>query len=241
MWRATTTELIATAGLLFTLTISIISCLESKEAANPKLLMPFTIFVIAFFFLLTTIPLSGGHMSPVFTFIAALEGLITPTRAICYILAQCIGSTAAYMVIKISMDPNTALKYSLGGCIIDGNSEGIPTATAFMLEFCCCFLVLYVGVTVGFDKRRMKELGLVMVCVILAASMGLAIYVSISVTGKVGYGGVGLNPARCLGSALVHGGPLWNGHWVFWVGPFLACLVYYAFTLTLPKQNILLC
>ncbi|XP_065866463.1 probable aquaporin PIP2-6 [Euphorbia lathyris] len=236
MWRATATELVATACLLFTLTISIISCLESKEA-DPKLLIPFTVFIIAFFFLLTTIPLSGGHMSPVFTFIAALKGLITPIRAISYILAQCIGSTAAFMVIKATMDPNTAQKYSLGGCIIDG----IATETALMLEFFCCFVVLYVGVTVAFDERRMKELGLVMICVILAASMGLAIFVSIMVTGKAGYGGVGLNPARCLGSALIYGGPLWHGHWVFWVGPFLACLVYYAFTLTLPKENMLLC
>lgn len=238
MWRATTTELVATACLLFTLTTSIISCLDSN-VPDPKLLIPFVVFIIAFFFLLTTIPLSGCHMSPVFTFIAALKGVVTPTRAICYILAQCIGSTAAYTAIKAVMDHSTAETYLLGGCVIDANGEGVSIATALMLEFCCTFVVLYVGVTVAFDKRRFNELGIVMICVILAGSMGLAVFVSITVTGKVGYGGVGLNPARCLGSALVHGGSLWHGHWVFWLGPFLACVVYYGFTLTLTKKNML--
>nr|AJI43714.1 X intrinsic protein [Hevea brasiliensis]AKN79687.1 X-intrisic protein subfamily member 1;1 [Hevea brasiliensis] len=231
MWRAALVELVATACLLFTLTISIISCLES-HVPEPKLLVPFAVFIIAFFFLLTTVPLSGGHMSPVFTFIAALKGVITLVRALLYVLAQCIGSIMAYMVIKNVMNNSAVEKYSLGGCMIDGNEGGIASGTALVLEFSCTFVVLFVGVTVAFDKRRFKELGLVMVCVILAATMGLAIFVSITVTGRGGYAGVGLNPARCLGPALLHGGPLWHGHWVFWVGPFLACIIYYCYTLT---------
>ncbi|XP_050235001.1 probable aquaporin PIP2-6 [Mercurialis annua] len=241
MWRATFTELIATTFLVFTLTISIISCLESSnESEKPnKILVPFAVFIIAFFFLLATIPLSGGHMNPIFTIIAALKGFTSLLRAVFYITAQCLGSIISYTIIKSVMDANTAQKYSLGGCEInDRNGTGITLETALVLEFCCTFLVLFVGVTVAFDKRRFKELGLVMICVVLAATMGLAVFVSITVTGKSGYGGVGLNPARCLGSALVHGGSLWYGHWVFWVGPFLACIVYYGFTLTLPKEGM---
>lgn len=56
---------------------------------------------------------------------------------------------------------------------------------------------------------------------------------------RAGYAGVGLNPARCLGPALLHGGPLWKGHWVFWVGPFVACVVYYGFTKTLPEESLM--
>eukprot|EP00258_Populus_trichocarpa_P007903 XP_002312986.3 aquaporin TIP4-1 [Populus trichocarpa] len=236
MWRATLTELVATTlttCLLFTLTTSIISCLESTTV-EPKFLIPFAIIVIAFFFLLTTVPLSGGHMSPVFTFIAALEGVITPVRALFYMSAQCVGSIVAYLVIKSVMDKNAEEKYSLGGCMIDGNGEGISPTNAFILEFSCTFIVLFVGVTVAFDKRRCKELGLQMVCGILAGAMTLAFFVSISVTGRAGYAGAGLNPARCLGPSLLKGGRLWYGHWVFWVGPFVACIVYYGFTLTLP-------
>ncbi|KAL6211903.1 hypothetical protein ACLB2K_017126 [Fragaria x ananassa] len=168
MWRAALTEFVATACLMFTLTSSIIACLDSHEV-DSKLLVPIAVFIIAFLFLMVTVPLSGGHMSPVFTFIAALK-----------------------------------------------------------------------GVTVTFDKNRCKELGLEMVCLVVAGAMALAVFVSITVTGKSGYAGVGLNPARCLGPALLQGGILWDGHWVFWVGSILACSVYYCFSLSLPHEGFIM-
>ncbi|KAG6761626.1 hypothetical protein POTOM_034854 [Populus tomentosa] len=437
MWRATLTELVATACLLFTLTTSITSCLESTTA-EPKFLIPFAIFVIAFFFLLTTVPLSGGHMSPVFTFIAALEGVITPVRALFYVSAQCVDSIVAYLVIKSVMDKNAEEKYSLGGCMIDGNGERISPTNAFILEFSCTFIVLFVGVTVAFDKRRCKEkkvsrqtswaealkdeggktkqitlreilgledllsltvwrasvaellgtavlvfaldtivistiqtgtnmpnlilstlvaiiitilllatfpisgghinpiitfaafltglislsktfiyilaqcvgaifgalalkavvnseiektyslggctltivapgphgptvigldasqalwleiicgfvflfasvwmafdhrqaqgIGRVSVFIIVGTVLGLLVFVSTTVTATKGYAGAGLNPARCLGPAIVRGGHLWNGHWVFWVGPAIACVAFAVYTKIIPRQ-----
>lgn len=179
-------------------------------------------------------------MSPVFTFIAALKGVITLSRASIYVLAQCIGSIMGFLVIKTVMNENTAQKYSLGGCSIagDGGASRLSADTALVLEFACTFLVLFIGVTVAFDKRRCKELGLVIVCLVVAGSMGLAVFVSITVTGRAGYAGVGLNPARCLGPALLLGGELWDGHWVFWAGPFLACSLYYGLSVNLPKEGL---
>ncbi|KAI8568077.1 hypothetical protein RHMOL_Rhmol02G0169300 [Rhododendron molle] len=43
---------------------------------------------------------------------------------------------------------------------------------------------------------------------------------STTVTAAKGYAGI--NPARCFGPAVVRGGHLWDGHWIFWVGPTLA-------------------
>lgn len=48
--------------------------------------------------------------------------------------------------------------------MIDGKREGLSPTNAFILEFSCTIIVLLVGVTVAFDKRRCKELGLQMVC-----------------------------------------------------------------------------
>ena len=138
------------------------------------------------------------------------------------------------------MNQSDAHRYSLGGCSVVGHAtaSGISPATALMLEFACTFLVLFVGVTVALDQKRCKELGLLVVCGVVAGSMALAVFVSITVTGRAGYAGVGLNPARCLGPALLVGGELWDGHWVFWLGPFLACSVYYGFNLNLPKKGL---
>ncbi|OWM80357.1 aquaporin TIP1-2-like [Punica granatum] len=232
LWRASLTELVATAALMFTLTTSIISCLESGET-NPKLLVPMAVFINAFLFLLVTVPLTGGHMNPIFSFIALLKGVITLSRASAYILAQCIGSVIGFLAIKSVMSHEAAQKFSLGGCALNGLGPG----TALILEFICTFLVLFIGVTVAFDERRSKELGLVVVCTVVAAAMAVAVFVSVTVTGNAQYGGVGLNPARCLGAALAEGRGLWDGHWVFWIGPLLGCVVYSAISSNMPKEG----
>ncbi|KAI9123688.1 hypothetical protein K1719_004988 [Acacia pycnantha] len=233
VWRAALTEFVATTLLMFSLTISIIACLDSHET-DPKLLVPFAVFIIAFLFLMVTVPLSGGHMSPVFTFIAALKGVITPTRALMYVISQCIGSIIGFLIIKTVMDKRLAHVYSLGGCVI----SDLKQQEALLIEFCCTFVVLFVGVTIGLDKKISTHLGLPMVCLVISGAMALGVFVSIVVTGQAGYAGVGLNPARCLGPALLQGGPLWNGHWVFWVGPFLACIIYYSISLNLPREAL---
>ncbi|CAK9162054.1 unnamed protein product [Ilex paraguariensis] len=237
MWRAALTELVATATLMFTLTASIIACLDSHEL-DPKLVVPFIVFIIAFFLLMVTVPLSGGHMNPTISFIAALKGVITFARASIYILAQCIGSIIGFLIIKTVMSHQIATRYVLGGCAIDSNgrSSGLSPGIALVLEFSCTFLLLLIGITPAFDKRSFKELGLAMVCALIAGALALAVFVSITITGRAGYAGVGLNPARCLGSALLQGGPLWDGHWIFWVGPFLACIVYYGVPMNLPRE-----
>lgn len=237
LWRAALTEAVATAFFMFTLITSIISCFESHEA-DPKLLVPFLVFIIAFFFFLAIIPLSGGFLNPFVTFIAALMGVVTLVRACVYVLGQCIGSIMGFLLIKCVMSHDMVVKYMLGGCTINDNGNGISLGNALMLEFVCTFVVLLLGITVAFDKKRSKELGVTMVCVVIAASLAIAVYVSIVVTGQPGYAGAGVNPARCLGPALIQGGQLWYGHWVFWLGPFLACIVYYGFSKTFPREGL---
>jgi aquaporin-4 len=151
---------------------------------------------------------------------------------------MCWLNTWFYYIKKV-MDPDTVKNHSLGGCTLYGNgpTSALAPETALILEFVCTYVVLFVGVTVAFDKKRCKELDIAMVCVIVAGSMPLAVFVSITVTGRAGYAGVGLNPARCLGLALLQVGILWDGHWVFWVGPFFACIVYYGYSMHLPKEG----
>lgn len=233
MWKAALTELVATAFLLFTLTTSVITCLESHQN-DPKLLVPFAVFIIVFLFIIVTAPLSGAHMSPVFTFVAALKGIITFSRALIYVISQCIGSILGFLLLKSVMQHKLQHAYSLGGCAIGS----INNLEALLLEFVCTFVVLFLGITVAFDKKRSKDLGLPMVALVISGAFALAVFVSITVTGQPGYAGAGLNPARCLGPALLVGGPLWNGHWVFWVGPFLACILYYGVSLNLPKEGL---
>ncbi|KAL3515046.1 hypothetical protein ACH5RR_021948 [Cinchona calisaya] len=45
-------------------------------------------------------------------------------------------------------------------------------------------------------------------------------------------------PARCFGAAVVSGGHLWFGHWIFWAGPALACVVFCASTQIIPYDHL---
>ncbi|KAG5564710.1 hypothetical protein RHGRI_000789 [Rhododendron griersonianum] len=64
-------------------------------------------------------------------------------------------------------------------------------------------------------------MGQVLVCSIVGLVLGHLVFISTTVTAAKGYAGAGINPARCFGPAVVRGGHLWDGHWIFWVGPTL--------------------
>ncbi|KAL4616034.1 hypothetical protein ACB092_07G170000 [Castanea dentata] len=235
MWKAALTETVATIFFIFTLVTFIIASLESR-VSEPRLLLLFAVFIPCFLFIWVMFPLSGAFMNPMVTFIAALMGVVTTVRACVYFLGQLGGSIFAYFLLKIVMNDEMVDKYLVGGCPINRDGTGISLGTALLLEFISCFIVLLTSMTVVFDKRRFKELGVTVVCALIAASISVAIFVSVMVTGQPGYAAAGLNPARCLGPALVLGKhDLWHGQWVFWLGPFLACIVYYAYAKTLPE------
>ncbi|CAN1172966.1 Aquaporin A [Linum perenne] len=89
----------------------------------------------------------------------------------------------------------------------------------------------------AFDRRQVTALGRVTVCVIIGIVLGLLVFVSTSVTATKGYAGAGLNPARCLGPAVVRGGLLWDGHWVFWIGPGVACIAFALYVRIIPREH----
>ncbi|CAL0329344.1 unnamed protein product [Lupinus luteus] len=240
MWRASLTEMVGSTFATFALVGSIIGCMNSNVAA-PVLLVPIVVFCVTFFILIAVAPISGGFINPTFTFIASLKGVVTISRAIVYIVAQFIGTTIGFLLLKSVMSHDMTLKYFLAGCTINayGGTSGISPSTAFVLEFSCTFLMCLLGVTVAFDKKRSKELGPIMVYIVLGWCIALPVLISSTITGSVGYSGVGLNPARCLAPALLYGGPqLWNGFWVFLLGPFFACIMYYIFSINLPKEGL---
>lgn len=125
------------------------------------------------------------------------------------------------------MSHQAVRKYSLGGCLIRDRtvpSSDLSPTSALVMEFSCTFAVLYVGVTVALDKRRSKELGLPMVCAIIAAIWALAVFVSITITGQIGYGGVGLNQQDGLGQLWWKVGNYGMGIGCFGLGHFLLAL-----------------
>ncbi|XP_042507556.1 aquaporin AQPAn.G-like [Macadamia integrifolia] len=243
-WRASIAELLGTATLVFVLDTIVISSYET-DTKSPNLLIAFFAALIFTIMLLATFPISGGHVNPIISFSAALVGLISATRAVIYILAQCIGGVLGALALKAVVSSKIQSAFSLGGCTLtviapgpDGPiTVGIETGPALWLEAICTFVLLIASVWIAFDHRQAKARGPVIVFSIIGAVVGLLVFVSTTVTAKKGYAGAGMNPARCIGPAIVRGGHLWDRHWVFWVGPAIACVAFYVYTKVIPRQH----
>ncbi|KAJ4716712.1 Major intrinsic protein, Aquaporin-like protein [Melia azedarach] len=245
VWRASIAELLGTAVLVFAIDTIVISSIQT-ETTPPNLLLSTLIAMIVTILLLATFPISGGHINPIVSFSAVLTGLMSITRAAIYILAQCIGGILGALALKAVVNSKIEETFSLGGCtlnVVAPGPDGVPvvigleTGQALWLEIICSFVFLFASVWMAFDERQAKALGRVKVCIIIGIVLGLLVFVSTTVTAQKGYGGAGLNPARCLGPALIRGGHLWDGHWVFWVGPAIACLGFASYTMIIPSQH----
>ncbi|XVF00949.1 hypothetical protein REPUB_Repub04eG0046300 [Reevesia pubescens] len=244
VWRASLAELLGTAVLVFMLDTIVISTLQT-ETKTPNLVMSVLIAFVVAVLLLATYPVSGGHINPIVTFGALLTGLISISKAAIFILAQCVGGILGALALKAVINSNIERAYSLGGCTVtivaqslNGSTTiGLGTSQALWLEIFCAFVFLFASVWMAFDSRQAKAVGRVMVCVILGIVLGLLVYISTTVTATKGYGGAGLNPARCFGSAIVRGGHLWNRHWIFWVGPAIGCAAFALYVKMIPTEH----
>ncbi|KAD6795573.1 hypothetical protein E3N88_06469 [Mikania micrantha] len=244
VWRASVGELLGTAVLVFMIDTIVISSYETQNK-TPNVLLSIMIGITLTILLLAVFPISGGHMSPVISFSSALVGLISLSRALVYMLAQCIGATLGALALQAVVSHNIAQTFSLGGCTLtiitpgpDGPlTTGIETSQALWLEIICTFILLFASIWLAYDHRQAKALGVVVVFSIIGIIVGILVFVSTSLTGKKGYAGAGMNPARCLGPAMIRGGHLWDGHWVFWIGPAISCIAFYIYTKIIPTDH----
>ncbi|CAN0910096.1 Probable aquaporin PIP1-4, partial [Linum grandiflorum] len=245
VWRAAVAELVGTAILVFSLDTIVISTLESK-ITMPNLVLSCLVAPIISILLIATFPISGGHMNPIITFAAFLVGLDSAAKAAIYILAQCLGGIVGALALKAVVNTTIESTFSLGGCtltVVTPGPDGRPIVTglgagqALWLEIICGFVFLFASVWMAFDGRQVRALGRVTVCVIIGIVLGLLVFVSTTVTATKGYAGAGLNPARCLGPAIVRGGHLWNGHWVFWIGPIIASIAFALYVKIIPREH----
>ncbi|KAL3617622.1 hypothetical protein CASFOL_037943 [Castilleja foliolosa] len=244
VWRASIGELLGTAVLVFMLDTIVISTIESDVKMSNLILSVLAAVIIAIL-LLAVHPVSGGHINPIISFSAGLVGIISMSRALIYIIAQCIGGVLGALAVKAVISSSIQQTFSLGGCTVTVIAPGpnglimvgLETTQAFWLEFFCSFIFLFASIWMAYDHRQAKELGHVVVFIIVGTVLGLLVFVSSTVTGRKGYAGAGMNPARCLGPAIVRGGHLWDGHWVFWAGPGVACVVFYLYTKIIPSHH----
>lgn len=227
MWRAALFEGVASLVMMFAGILCTISTLEAGFSHPVVVIALFQALVLSLC-ILASAPATGGHLNPSITWTEMLTGHITPVRAVLYIMSQILGSIVGSVAAKIALGDALALQYSLGGCYLHSQVSatsgvvGLETGRAFLLETVLTFFVLFVAYSVALDPPRLPRIGYTLAPFIIGGIVGLCIFAGGNLA--TGYGGVGLNPGRCIGPAVALGGSLWTGHWVFWVGPALAGL-----------------
>ncbi|CAI0376937.1 unnamed protein product [Linum tenue] len=244
VWRAAVAELVGTAAFVFCIDVIVISTLES-QTTMPNLVLSVLVAFIIPILLIATFPISGGHINPLVTFAAFLVGLTSLSKALIYILAQCLGGILGALALKAVVNGGIEKTFSLGGCTVNvvtpgpngPITTGLGTSQALWLEIICGFIFLFASVWMAFDGRQVRALGRVTVCVIIGVVLGVLVFASTTVTATKGYAGAGFNPARCLGPAIVRGGHLWDGHWVFWIGPAVAAVAFALYVKIIPREH----
>ncbi|EPS67222.1 x intrinsic protein [Genlisea aurea] len=241
LWRSSAGELLASAVLTFMLDAVIIATTETITEMQGLILsiLVGVTFTIVF---LAMAPISGACIDPMVTVSAALIGLISITRALVYTVAQCLGGILGALALKSVIAAEYADAFSLCGCTVTvispaGVEIGLGVGKAFLMEFICSFVVQFMCLWMAYDFRQIGEYGRVKVFTIVGIVVALVVFVSISVTGAKGYSGAAMNPARCFGSAVVRSGHLWDGHWVFWVGPIFASVAFYLYTKIISREH----
>ncbi|XP_049816335.1 uncharacterized protein LOC126263292 [Schistocerca nitens] len=156
---------------------------------------------------------SEGHLNPAVTLGAALRGDITLPAAAVYVIAQLAGSSLAYGLLlavmpeSVTCDCTTVPK------------QGCTEAQAFGIEAMGATGLVMTAHAIW--DRRNRGTG-------DAAPVKLGLLVSSYALASGHYTGGSMNPARSFGPAIWHN--IWDGHWVYWVGPMtgsvLASLVY---------------
>ena len=160
-------------------------------------------------------PISGPHLNPSATVMYLAFGEITLPLAIVYIVSQIaggiLGAGMSYLLIPESWKEATRGKSYLGGTTVN---ENFTVFQAFMAETMVTGFFIFVVWATLLKKHKYNVFG----GWAAGAVLGIAIYLLGPITG------VGMNPARCFGPAVIMG-EFPSDHWLFWVAPTLGAFI----------------
>jgi MIP family channel proteins len=149
--------------------------------------------------------ISGGHLNPAVTIALLTNRLISVPKAILYIIAQMFGAALGAAFANI-VTPGPLI----GTNAVSPNiSEGNALLAEILLTFVLVMTVFKTAVDKGMDAGFAPFF------------IGFSVF-AIHLSG-ITITGTSVNPARSFGPALVTG--VWDGQWVFWVGPIVGGLL----------------
>lgn len=157
-------------------------------------------------------PVSGCHINPAISIAMRIAGKLSTKDTVGYVIAQCVGATAAAGVLYLLLSGGAGFSMPEWGLGSNGWGEGYlgnySMQSAFIAEFVFTFLFLMVifGTTAKNASPQMAGLAIGLTLVLIHL-------VVIPITGT------SVNPARSLGPALFAGGMALQQLWLFFAAP----------------------
>jgi aquaporin NIP len=147
---------------------------------------------------------SGAHFNPAVTVGLWLSARFPARHVLPYVLAQLIGATGGASVVRAILGEATR-----SGATV----PHVGVAAALAVEAVLTFFLVLVVLAVATDAR------------VEGSMAGLAVGLTVAFDALMGgpLTGASMNPARSFGPALATG--TWTGHWIYWVGPLVGCVV----------------
>lgn len=161
-----------------------------------------------------TAGISGGHINPAVTFGLLLARKLSLTRALFYIIMQCLGAICGAGVVKGFEGSNNYEMLKGGANVV---AHGYTKGDGLGAEIVGTFVLVYTVFSATDAKRNARDSH---VPILAPLPIGFAVFLVHLAT--IPITGTGINPARSLGAAIIYNrGQAWDDHWIFWVGPFI--------------------
>jgi len=160
-----------------------------------------------------TAGISGGHINPAVTFGLLLARKLSVTRAVFYMVMQCLGAICGAGVVKGFEKSH----YNVAGGGANVVAHGYTKGSGLGAEIIGTFVLVYTVFSATDAKRSARDSH---VPILAPLPIGFAVFLVHLAT--IPITGTGINPARSLGAAIIFNkGHAWDDQWVFWVGPFI--------------------
>ncbi|NP_001267921.1 aquaporin-like [Vitis vinifera] len=161
-----------------------------------------------------TAGISGGHINPAVTFGLLLARKLSLTRAIFYIIMQCLGAICGAGVVK-GFEGSQSYEVLGGGANVV--NSGYTKGDGLGAEIVGTFVLVYTVFSATDAKRNVRDSH---VPILAPLPIGFAVFLVHLAT--IPITGTGINPARSLGAAIIFNREhAWDDMWIFWVGPFI--------------------